>query len=92
MSNFDNDDFIKGAIVFDGFDDCVVGIVDRFGTLPILCYDRDKMIVSLQKQGMDVEEAIDFFECNIANAWLGDRTPCFLHPSEIKSVESEESD
>ena len=27
----------------DGYDDCIAGIVTRFGQDPIVCYDREKV-------------------------------------------------
>ena len=27
-------------LFMDGYDDCVVGVVERFGMEPIICYDR----------------------------------------------------
>lgn len=63
----------------DGYDDCIVGIIDRCGQEPIICYDREKVIQKLMdNDGMDRDEAIEYFEFNQAGAWLGDGTPCFL--------------
>lgn len=65
-------------LVMDGYDDCIVGIVERFGQPPIVCYDRDKVIKAHMKEGMDYEEAEEFFEFNQIGAWLGESTPCFI--------------
>ncbi len=65
-------------MVMDGYDDCIVGVVERFGQSPIVCYDREKVIAANMKDGMDYEEAVEFFEFNQIGAWLGDSTPCFL--------------
>jgi hypothetical protein len=62
----------------DGYDDCVVGLVTRIGHTPILCYDRAKIIAKLVAEGMDEDEADEFFEFNQAGAWVGQGTPCFL--------------
>ena len=62
----------------DGFDDCIAGVVERFGQEPIVCYDKSKVIDQMISEGMTQEEAVEFFEYNQIGAWVGDRTPCFL--------------
>ena len=64
----------------DGYDDCLVGVVDRFGQDPIACYDAEKVIIRLMGEGMSREEAEEHFQFNQIGAWMGDRTPCFLTP------------
>jgi hypothetical protein len=65
----------------DGYDDCVEGIVERFGMNPIVCYDKEKVLNKLRKD-MSEEEAYEWFEFNQIGAWLGDATPCFLTKGE----------
>ena len=62
----------------DGFDDCIAGVVERFGQEPIVCYDKSKVIDQMISEGMTEEEAVEFFEYNQIGAWVGERTPCFL--------------
>jgi hypothetical protein len=67
----------------DGFDDCVVGIVERCTQPPILCYDRDKIVSKLiREQQMTWDEAFEYFDTNIKGAWVGNDTPCFLWEDE----------
>lgn len=61
----------------DGYDHCIVGVCERFGQEPILCYDKGKIILELMRD-MTGEEAEEFFEFNQIGAWVGDRTPAFL--------------
>jgi hypothetical protein len=65
-------------LLMDGYDDCVVGVVEQFGRPPIVCYDRELVIRKLMEDGMTQEEAEEFFEFNQIGAWAGDRTPCFM--------------
>jgi hypothetical protein len=65
-------------LLMDGYDDCVVGVVEQFGRPPIVCYDRELVIRKLMEDGMTQEEAEEFFEFNQIGAWVGERTPCFL--------------
>jgi hypothetical protein len=65
----------------DGFDEAVVGVVQRMG-IQAICYDQDKVIAILMKD-MSEEEAIEYFEYNIAGAWVGESTPFFLIKMEL---------
>lgn len=67
-----------GFLKIDGFDDCVVGIVTRFGQEPILCYDYDNILTKLMQDDMNEEEAIEYFDYNIIGSWMGEKTPCFI--------------
>ena len=62
----------------DGFDDCIVGICERFGMQTVLAYDREKVLAKLMGDGMTKEEAEEFFEYNQIVAWMGELTPVFV--------------
>ncbi len=63
----------------DGFDDAILGTGERCGQPLIVVYDVGKCIdILVEQQGMDREEAIEFFEFNTLGAWVGERTPLFL--------------
>jgi hypothetical protein len=63
----------------DGFNDCIVGVVEQFGRPPITCYDLEKVIAQLiTESGMDEEEAREWWEYNMIGAYVGEETPCFL--------------
>lgn len=62
----------------DGFDEALIGVVERFGQNPLALYDRDKCIDILMKQGIkDRDEAEEYFCFNTIGAWVGENTPCF---------------
>ena len=61
----------------DGFDDALVGYIERAGMPSIACYDKDKCIEILARD-MDYEDAIEDFYFNTAGAYVGENTPCFL--------------
>jgi hypothetical protein len=67
-----------GLLVMDGFDDCILGVVERFGQPPIVGYDKEKVLSRLMADDMTHEEALEFFEFNQIGAWVGDATPCFI--------------
>ena len=68
----------EGLLRMDGYDDCIVGISERFGQESCLIYDYDKVIAKLMKDGMSQEEAVEFYEFNQLGSWMGDRTPAFV--------------
>ncbi|KVP75111.1 hypothetical protein [Burkholderia ubonensis] len=59
-------------------DDAIVGLVSGCGKEPVVCYDRAKVIEILMKDGMDAEEAEEFFSVNIEGAYMGEGTPMFI--------------
>ena len=63
----------------DGFDDAIIGVSERFGRSPVIAYDKDKCIqVLMDRDGMDYEDAIEFFNFNVIGAWVGEGTPEFI--------------
>lgn len=65
-------------LFMDGYDDCVLGVVRRFGLSPMVAYDEGKVIQKLIHDGMTEDEAYEWFEVNQIGAWMGETTPCFL--------------
>ena len=70
----------------DGFDDCVVGVVERINTPPIICYDQKKIISKLIRDAyFSWDEAHEHFEYNMKEAYVGEDTPCFLTHESLES-------
>lgn len=63
----------------DGFDECIIGTVERFGESRVLLYDSKKIINSMVEAGMGLEEAWEYFSFNITGAWVGEGTPAFAY-------------
>lgn len=60
-------------------DAAIVGLVSSCGSGdPVVCYDRSKVIAILMQDGMDEEEAEEFFEFNVIGAYMGPATPVYL--------------
>jgi len=69
------DDMLK----MDGYDDCIIGVVERCGQPTIFCYSTEKVLKRLMKEdGLTLEEAEEWFTYNQLGAWVGAKTPCFL--------------
>jgi hypothetical protein len=62
----------------DGYDDCIVGIVERFGQDSYFIYDKELVLEKLQKDGMSYEDALEYYEFNQLGAYVGETTPAFL--------------
>jgi hypothetical protein len=61
----------------EGFDEAIIGVVQRIN-LEVVCYDLDKVIQILMKQGMDEQDAWDWYQFNMVGSWIGEQTPVFL--------------
>ena len=76
-------DFDDSILTADGFDDALVGVVEKFGQPAIACYDKSKCIEILAKD-MSYEDAIEYFYFNVIGSYVGEYTPCFLNMPDIK--------
>lgn len=65
-------------IIADGHDNAIIGVSCGAGDECRVCYSRQGVIDNLVDQGMDSDEAEEFFEFNIAGAYVGPGTPQFL--------------
>lgn len=66
------------AFIMNGYDDCIIGVCHRSGQETIVAYSYEKVIAKLMADGMTHEEAVEFFELNQLNMWMGKHTPCFI--------------
>jgi len=70
---------VESALVMDGYDDCVIGVMERYGMEPIVIYDKASVIQRLMDEGCDsYERALEYYEFNQLGGWHGDKTPGFL--------------
>lgn len=66
----------EGVLTADGFDEAIIGL-DRHSLRVV--YDSNKMVqILMENDGMSEEEAIEFLEYNVYNAWIGEKTPIYL--------------
>ena len=66
---------MEDMILYDGLDGALVGFTERNGKY-IAIYNFDYIITILTEvHGMTFEEAVEYFEFNIAGGWLGENTP-----------------
>ena len=67
------------VLLADGFDAAFIGVVHRCGEPAVAVYDYEKCVaVLVDRDGMDEEEAVEFFEFNVVGSWVGPGTPAFV--------------
>ena len=88
------------ALMYEGFDEALVGITARHSTGPLALYDREKCIDILIERGMTAEEAEEYFCFHVEGCWEGPQTPFIASfnldpvgvPRLARSLESAEAD
>jgi hypothetical protein len=75
-----DDSFLKA----DGFDEAVLGFDENSGRL---VYSTSKIIECLVRDGMEHEDAVEYYYFNIAGAYVGDLTPIFVN--DLDEVDTE---
>lgn len=63
------------ALFADGHDHAIMGYTNDGRVV----YSADQIIGGLINQGMTQEEAIEFFDFNIAGAFVGEYTPIYMY-------------
>ena len=67
----------EDALFADGYDDAIIGVCTVDGTTRIL-YDREAVLrVLVERDGMDLDGALEFFEFNIEGSYVGKDGPVF---------------
>lgn len=66
------------VLTYPNYDNALLGVGVRFNNL-VAVYDQARCIdLLVERDGMDREEAVDFFESNTLGAWHGEGTPVFM--------------
>ena len=73
----------------DGFNDCILGVAQLWGRdAPVIVYDAMEVIEVLQERDeMTYDEALEYFEFNIAGAYVGEQTPVFVMRCGIDEIQ-----
>lgn len=72
------DTFAEGAIILEGFDEAIIGIVETMGSGPRILYSVEKILEVLMKDDMTEEDAMEYYDFNILNLWVSEQNPVFL--------------
>jgi len=66
------------AMLMDGYDGAIIGTASRLSKPTLVAYDSSRILSILRRRGMSHEEAVEWFEFNIAGAWVGENTPVLI--------------
>ena len=78
INDYDIDTYCEGAIILDGLDDAIIGIVEDFGNSPRVLYCKNKILEILQERDlMTEEEAEEYYDYNILGLHAGEQNPVF---------------
>ena len=66
-------------LLADGFEGAFIGVSTRCGQPTLAVYDANKCLqILIDRDDMNHEEALEYFNFNVIGAWVGDETPLFL--------------
>jgi len=89
-------EILDEAIFWDGLDGAIIGIAER-ANLSVVAYDVSKILMILMvdmevdesdlEEGQSIEDvkyfmALEYYDFNIANAWVGENTPVHIRLNE----------
>ncbi len=76
----DIDEYAEGAVLLDGLESAIVGIVEDFGSSGRkMLYSKQKILNILQERDlMTMSEAEEFYDYNILGLYAGELNPIFL--------------
>jgi hypothetical protein len=79
INDYDINDIAEGAVLLDGLDDAIIGVVEEFGNSPRVLYSKLKILSILcERDNMTTEEAVEFYDYNILGLYAGEQNPVFL--------------
>lgn len=80
IKGYDIDEIAEGAILLDGLEDAILGIVEEFGASGCrILYSKHKILTILcERDGMTWSEAEEFYDYNILGLYAGEQNPIFL--------------
>lgn len=73
-------EFDPNLLFADGFDEAILGVAERCGGVLVVVYDYAKCVeVLIEREKMSHEDAIEWMGFNVLGAFVGEKTPWFLH-------------
>jgi hypothetical protein len=88
----DIDEYAEGAVLLDGLESAIVGIVEDFGSPGRkILYSKQRILNILQERDlMTMGEAEEFYDYNILGLYAGEQNAVFLD-LEITPIKKEDS-
>jgi hypothetical protein len=79
IEDYNIDEIADGAILLDGLEGAIIGVVEEFGTGRRVLYSKDMILKILtERDGMTWSEAEEFYDFNILSLYAGEQNPVFL--------------
>jgi hypothetical protein len=79
IENYDIHEFAEGAVILDGLDEAIIGIVEEFGNGPRILYSKPKILnILCERDLMTQSEAEEFYDYNILGLYAGEQNAVFL--------------
>jgi hypothetical protein len=79
LEHYDINEIADGAILLDGLEEAIIGVVEEFGNGPRILYSKNKILDILSKRdGMTWSESEEFYDYNILGLHAGEQNPVFL--------------
>ena len=76
-------EYNEEALIVDGFDKAIIGVAERINLGPVAAYDVETILeILMERDEMDYEEALEYFNYNIIGSWMGENTPVFIYKSD----------
>jgi len=73
------------ALFADGLDEALIGPMRRCGQPTLAAYSYRKAVEALMRpgstfdEGLSYEDAVEWMEFNVVNAWMGPNTPAWVY-------------
>ena len=79
IEDYDIHEFAEGAVILDGLDEAIIGIVEEFGNGPRILYSKPKILnILCERDSMTQSEAEEFYDYNILGLYAGEQNAVFL--------------
>jgi hypothetical protein len=83
-----NNERYEGMLVADGLNDAIIGTTTVWGpdrSVEVFVYSVDKVLeVLMTRDEMEYDDAREFFDFNIAGAYMGQNTPIWMESVEVE--------
>ena len=68
----------ENAVTLTGYDDAIIGMAYSYGKNPVVLYSIEKVLEKLMEDGMERDEAFEFFDYNILGSYISENNPIFM--------------
>ena len=88
----DIDEYAEGAVLLDGLESAIIGIVQEFGNGNRVLYSKQRILEILQERDlMTMGEAEEFYDYNILGLYAGEQNAVFLDQG-LEPIKNEENE